>query len=97
MSDLMKLQSARTALVKWIFDYCYPSDFDFSAEKNSATNDDSPEPEVIDAIPEPEDNSTNQNLEQTINQPKVFNFHFEQSGNGTQIGYVEHYHGKKED
>jgi hypothetical protein len=79
------------------FDYCYPSDFDFSAEKNSATNDDSPEPEVIDAIPEPEDNSTNQNLEQTINQPKVFNFHFEQSGNGTQIGYVEHYHGKKED
>lgn len=78
------------------FDYCYPSDFDLSEENASEDEDNSPEPEVLDAVPEPDENSGNQNLEQTINQPKVFNFHFEQSGNGTQIGYVEHFHGKKE-
>lgn len=60
-------------------------------------DDASPEPEVVDAIPEPDEQPNNQNLEQTINQPKVFNFRFEQSGNGTQNGYVEHFHGKKED
>ena len=36
-------------------------------------------------------------LEWLADESKVFNFRFEQSGNGTQIGYVEHFHGKKED
>lgn len=79
------------------FDYCYPSDFDTSVEKDKEADEDSPEPEVVDAVPESDEQSVRQKLEQTINQPKVFNFRFEQSGNGTQIGYVEHFHGKKGD
>lgn len=59
------------------FDYCYPSDFVFSSEKDLEVDDASPEPEVVDAIPDPDEQSNNQNLEQTINQPKVFNFRFE--------------------
>ena len=77
--------------------YCYPSDFDIPKEADEKDGSGSPESEVIDAIPEPDEQSAQQSLEQTINQPKVFNFHFEQSGNGTQIGFVENYYEKDEE
>ena len=77
--------------------YCYPSDFDIPKEADEKDGSGSPESEVIDAIPEPDEQSAQQSLEQTINQPKVFNFHFEQSGKGTQIGFVENYYEKDEE
>ena len=77
--------------------YCYPSDFDIPKEADEKGGSGSPESEVIDAIPEPDEQSAQQSLEQTINQPKVFNFHFEQSGKGTQIGFVENYYEKDEE
>ncbi|MDY3728740.1 MAG: hypothetical protein SO015_11400 [Wujia sp.] len=77
--------------------YCYPSDFDIPKEADEKDGNGSPESEVIDAIPEPDEQSAQQSLEQTINQPKVFNFHFEQSGKGTQIGFVENYYEKDEE
>ena len=77
--------------------YCYPSDFDIPKEADEKDGSGSPESEVIDAILEPDEQSAQQSLEQTINQPKVFNFHFEQSGKGTQIGFVENYYEKDEE
>lgn len=77
--------------------YCYPTDFDIPNEADEKDGSGSPESEVIDAIPEPDEQPAQQSLEQTINQPKVFNFHFEQSGKGTQIGFVENYYEKDEE
>ncbi|MCH4033142.1 hypothetical protein ACKX2L_00450 [Lachnospiraceae bacterium YH-ros2228] len=76
--------------------YSMPSEFMNYEDKKAPDEASDPEPERIGSVYESKENAQ-QNLEQTINQPKVFNFRFEQSGNGTQIGYVEHFHGKKED
>lgn len=77
--------------------YCEKSEFEnmTSAEKPYAP--DEPEPEIVDAVPEKEEQSVQQNLNQAINQPRVFNIHMEQSGSGTQNAYIENYYEKRKE
>ena len=78
--------------------YCYSTDFENDEVGKASDGSGNPESEVIDAIPEPDEQSANQKMEQTINQPKVFNFKFEQTGGaGKQIGYIENYYEKDEE
>jgi hypothetical protein len=56
-----------------------------------------PEPEVIDAVPDQEEQSAKPNLKQNINNPVIFNLTQNQYGNGKMFGYIADYHEKDED
>lgn len=78
--------------------YCNLSDFVKDNTDKKSNEAYKPKSEVVNTIPESDEQATQKNIEQTINQPKVFNFHFEQSGgNGKQFGYVENYFEKDEE
>lgn len=77
--------------------YCMPSDFMDYEENKTSDEDEEPEPEILDAVPNHEEKSAQPNLKQNINNPVIFNLTQNQYGNGKMFGYVADYHEKYED
>lgn len=67
------------------------SSYMIEAENIPTANSETDEPVIIDPVPE-------QQVQQTVNNPLVFNFN-QYGSNGTQIGHIENYYSgkKKED